>query len=192
MDGRELTSLPRGWLRDQFGVVMQEPFLFSKSLRANLRLGRRDAPDHEIEDAARAASIHETIERFDHGYETLVGERGVTLSGGQRQRLAIARALLKDAPLLILDDALSAVDAETESLIVKALRSRRGRATTLVIAHRLATLAHADRVLVLDQGRIVQVGTHAELAAQPGFYQRLWRIQTDVENDLTADLSATS
>lgn len=192
MDGRELTSLPRGWLRDQFGVVMQEPFLFSKSLRANLRLGRHDAPDHEIEDAARAASIHETIERFDHGYETLVGERGVTLSGGQRQRLAIARALLKDAPLLILDDALSAVDAETESLIVKALRSRRGRATTLVIAHRLATLAHADRVLVLDQGRIVQVGTHAELAAQPGFYQRLWRIQTDVENDLSADLSATS
>lgn len=174
MDGRELTSLPRGWLRDQFGVVMQEPFLFSKSLRANLRLGRHDAPDHEIEDAARAASIHETIERFDHGYETLVGERGVTLSGGQRQRLAIARALLKDAPLLILDDALSAVDAETESLIVKALRSRRGRATTLVIAHRLATLAHA------------------ELAAQPGFYQRLWRIQTDVENDLSADLSATS
>ncbi|GAB5562282.1 MAG: ABC transporter ATP-binding protein [Synoicihabitans sp.] len=191
LDGHELSDLPRGWLRDQFGVVMQEPFLFSKSLRANLRLGRRDAPDHEIEAAARAASIHETITRFDHGYETLVGERGVTLSGGQRQRLAIARALLKDAPLLILDDALSAVDAETESLIVKALRSRRGRATTLVIAHRLATLAHADRVLVLDQGRIVQVGTHAELAAQPGFYQRLWRIQTDVENDLAADLSAT-
>lgn len=191
MDGRELSSLPRGWLRDQFGVVMQEPFLFSKSLRANLRLGRGDAPDHEIEDAARAASIHDTITRFDHGYETLVGERGVTLSGGQRQRLAIARALLKDAPLLILDDALSAVDAETESLIVKALRTRRGHATTLVIAHRLATLAHADRVLVLDEGRIVQVGTHAELAAQPGFYQRLWRIQTDVETDFASDLSAT-
>ncbi len=191
MDGRELSSLPRGWLRDQFGVVMQEPFLFSKSLRANLRLGRRDAPDQEIEDAARAASIHDTITLFDHGYETLVGERGVTLSGGQRQRLAIARALLKDAPLLILDDALSAVDAETESLIVKALRTRRGHATTLVIAHRLATLAPADRVLVLDEGRIVQVGTHAELAAQPGFYQRLWRIQTDVETDFAADLSAT-
>lgn len=191
LDGYELNSLPRGWLRDQFGVVMQEPFLFSKSLRANLRLGRRDAPDHEIEEAARAASIHETITGFDHGYETLVGERGVTLSGGQRQRLAIARALLKDAPLLILDDALSAVDAETESLIVDALRSRRGRATTLVIAHRLATLAHADRVLVLDHGRIVQVGTHAELVDQPGVYQRLWRIQTEIEDDVSADLSAT-
>jgi len=191
MDGHELTSLPRGWLRDQFGVVMQEPFLFSKSLRANLRLGRSDALDQEIEDAARAASIHETITSFDHGYETLVGERGVTLSGGQRQRLAIARALLKEAPLLILDDALSAVDAETESLIVNALRSRRGRATTLVIAHRLATLAHADQVVVLDQGRIVQTGTHADLVTQPGLYQRLWQIQTQIESDISAELSAS-
>ena len=121
LDDHELADLPRAWLRSQFGVVMQEPFLFSKSLRANLRLGRRDAPDPEIEEAARAACIHETITRFDQGYETLIGERGVTLSGGQRQRVAIARALLKEAPFLILDDALSAVDAETESMIVKAL-----------------------------------------------------------------------
>jgi len=190
-DGHELTTLPRGWLRNQFGVVMQEPFLFSKTLRDNLRLGRQDARDQEIEDAARAASIHDTITNFDHGYETLIGERGVTLSGGQRQRLAIARALIKDAPLLILDDALSAVDAETESLIVNALSSRRGKATTLVIAHRLATLAHADRVLVLDDGRIVQTGTHAELVAQPGFYQRLWRIQTELESDICTDLSTS-
>ncbi len=190
-DGHELSTLPRGWLRGQFGVVMQEPFLFSKTLRANLHLGRRDAPDPAIEEAARAACIHETITHFEHGYETLIGERGVTLSGGQRQRVAIARALLKDAPFLILDDALSAVDAETESLIVKALRSRRGRATTLVIAHRLATLAHADRVLVLDHGRIVQAGTHEELAATPGPYQRLWHIQTNIESDLAADLNAT-
>ena len=191
LDGHELSTLPRGWARSQFGVVMQEPFLFSKTLRANLRLGRRDAPDHEIEDVARAACIHDTITTFDHGYETLVGERGVTLSGGQRQRIAIARALLKEAPLLILDDALSAVDAETESMIVKALRARRGRATTLVIAHRLATLAHADRVIVLEQGRVVQCGTHDELAATEGLYQRLWRIQTNVEADLAADLTAT-
>ena len=191
LDGHELSTLPRGWARSQFGVVMQEPFLFSKTLRANLRLGRRDAPDHEIEEVARAACIHDTITKFDHGYETLVGERGVTLSGGQRQRIAIARALLKEAPLLILDDALSAVDAETESMIVKALRARRGRATTLVIAHRLATLAHADRVIVLEQGRVVQCGTHDELAATEGLYQRLWRIQTNVEADLAADLTAT-
>lgn len=191
LDGRELNTLPRGWLRSQFGVVMQEPFLFSKSLRANLRLGRADAPDPDIEEAARAACIHDTITRFDQGYETLIGERGVTLSGGQRQRVAIARALLKTSPFLILDDALSAVDAETESMIIQALRARRGQATTLVIAHRLATLAHADRVIVLDQGRIVQAGTPAELTAADGFYRRLWQIQTNVEADLATDLEAT-
>ena len=188
-DGRELSSLPRPWLRAQIGVVMQEPFLFSKTLRDNLRLGRGDAPDQEIEAAARAASIHETILSFEHGYNTLVGERGITLSGGQRQRVAIARAVLKRPPLLILDDAMSAIDAETEALILQALRERRGRATTLVIAHRLSTLAHADRVIVLDHGRIIQTGTHAELAAQDGLYRRLWQIQTNVEADFQTELT---
>jgi ATP-binding cassette subfamily B protein len=187
-DGRELSSLPRAWVRDQIGVVMQEPFLFSKTLRENLRLGRGDAPDHEIEAAARAASIHDTILSFAEGYGTVIGERGITLSGGQRQRVAIARAVLKRPPLLILDDAMSAVDAETESLILNALRERRGRATTLVIAHRLSTLAHADRVIVLDHGRIIQTGTHAELSATPGLYRRLWQIQTNVEADLKNEL----
>jgi len=189
-DGRELATLPRKWLRAQIGVVMQEPFLFSKTLRDNLRLGQGNAPDHEIEAAARAAAIHETILAFEEGYSTIIGERGITLSGGQRQRVAIARAVLKRPPLLILDDALSAVDGETESLILQALQDRRGRATTLIIAHRLSTLAHADRVLVLDHGRIIQAGTHAELAAQEGLYRRLWQIQTSVETDLTADLNA--
>ena len=184
-DGRELSSLPRPWLRAQIGVVMQEPFLFSKTLRDNLRLGRGDAPDQEIEAAARAA----TILSFEHGYNTLVGERGITLSGGQRQRVAIARAVLKRPPLLILDDAMSAIDAETEALILQALRERRGRATTLVIAHRLSTLAHADRVIVLDHGRIIQTGTHAELAAQDGLYRRLWQIQTNVEADFQTELT---
>ena len=188
-DGRELSSHPRPWLRAQIGVVMQEPFLFSKTLRDNLRLGRGDAPDQEIEAAARAASIHETILSFEHGYNTLVGERGITLSGGQRQRVAIARAVLKRPPLLILDDAMSAIDAETEALILQALRERRGRATTLVIAHRLSTLAHADRVIVLDHGRIIQTGTHAELAAQDGLYRRLWQIQTNVEADFQTELT---
>jgi len=179
-DGRELSSLPRKWLRGQVGVVMQEPFLFSKTLRDNLRLGHGDAPDHEIEAAARTASIHETILSFEQGYNTLIGERGITLSGGQRQRVALARALLKRPALLILDDAMSAIDGETEGLILEALRERRGRATTLVIAHRLATLAHADRIIVLDHGRIIQTGTHAELAAQEGLYRRLWQIQTEL------------
>ncbi|MDB6094626.1 MAG: transporter related [Verrucomicrobia bacterium] len=187
-DGRELSSLPRKWLRAQVGVVMQEPFLFSKTLRDNLRLGRGDAPDQEIEAAARAASIHDTILSFEQGYNTLIGERGITLSGGQRQRVAIARAVLKRPPLLILDDAMSAIDAETESIILDALRERRGRATTLVIAHRLSTLAHADRVIVLDHGRIIQTGTHAELSAQDGLYRRLWQIQTNVEDDFKTEL----
>lgn len=187
-DGRELRTLPRTWIRAQAGVVMQEPFLFSRTLKENLRFGRGDAPDHEIEEAARVACIHDTITTFEQGYDTLIGERGITLSGGQRQRVAIARAILKRPPLLVLDDALSAVDGETESLILDALRQRRGRATTLVIAHRLSTLAQADRVLVLDHGRIIQSGRHAELIKEPGMYRRLWEIQTNVEAEL---LSAT-
>lgn len=187
-DGRELNSLPRQWVRAQIGVVMQEPFLFSKTLRENLRLGRGDAPDNEIEAAARAASIHDTIVGFEHGYATLIGERGITLSGGQRQRVAIARAILKRPPILILDDAMSAIDAETEALVIDALQQRRGEATTLVIAHRLSTLAHADRVIVLDHGRIIQTGSHAALSAQDGLYRRLWQIQTSVEADFQTEL----
>ncbi len=188
LDGRSLSSLPRAWVRKQIGVVMQEPFLFSKTLRDNLRLGRGDAPDHEIEEAARTASIHDTILSFEQGYGTLIGERGVTLSGGQRQRVAIARAVLSRPPVLILDDAMSAIDGETEKLVLNALRERRGRATTLLIAHRLSTVAHADRVIVLDRGRIIQSGTHAELSTQEGLYQRLWRIQTSIEADFQQQL----
>ncbi|MES2924394.1 MAG: ABC transporter ATP-binding protein [Verrucomicrobiota bacterium] len=185
-DGHELRDLDRQWVRSQFSVVMQEPFLFSKTIGENIRLGRGGAANDEIREAARLADIHDTINGFPADYSTLVGERGVTLSGGQRQRVALARALLQNTPVLLLDDALSAVDAETEATILEALRSRHGKRTTLVIAHRLSTLAHADHVIVLENGRVIQHGTHAELAGQDGLYRRLWKIQNALENEMLA------
>jgi len=180
-DGQEMKTLDRQWCRYQFGTVMQEPFLFSKSIVDNIRLGRPEAGLKEITQVAQMAYIHETIDSFPSGYKTLVGERGVTLSGGQRQRVALARALLREAPVLLLDDALSAVDTETEEIILDALKKRHGKMTTIVIAHRLSTLSHADRVIVMDEGRIIQSGTHKELCARDGLYKRLWNIQNKAE-----------
>ncbi len=188
IDGMEIRELPRQFVRSQIGVVMQEPFLFSKSLGENIRHGRSEAMQHEVEAAARMAHIHETIAGFEQGYDTVIGERGVNLSGGQRQRIAIARAIVRNPAILILDDALSAVDSHTESMILNALKDRRGRRTSIVIAHRLSTLMQADRIIVLDQGAIVQQGTHDELLAQEGMYQRLWRIQSSVETELERDM----
>jgi ATP-binding cassette subfamily B protein len=191
IDGEELPSYSRKWIRSQFGVVMQEPFLYSKTLEENIRLGSKSATQTDIVEAARIAHIHETILQFDHGYETQIGERGITLSGGQRQRVALARAIVRDPPILVLDDALSAVDSETESTILNALRQRQGRKTTIVIAHRLSTLARADRVIVLDAGRIIQEGRHEDLILEDGLYQRLWRIQSSLESDFQKELSHT-
>ena len=188
LDGVDIAAVPRKVARAQIAAVLQEPFLYSKSVRENIRLGRWSAKDEEVEDAARAACVHESIAEFDDGYETLVGERGVTLSGGQRQRVALARALLDRPAVLVLDDALSAVDTDTEELILSALKERRGRETTLVIAHRLSTLMHADQILVLDRGRIVQSGRHQELVEREGLYKRLWEIQTSLEEDLERDI----
>jgi ATP-binding cassette subfamily B protein len=188
IDGMELSELPRKYIRSQFGVVMQEPFLFSKSLTENIRLGRPAATPDEVVEVARSAAVHASIEGFAKGYDTVVGERGVTLSGGQRQRVAIARALLRDAPILVLDDALSAVDTHTESLILSAIKQRAGRHTTLLIAHRLSTLIHADQIVVLEGGKLTQIGRHDELVNQPGLYRRLWHIQTELEEDLRAEL----
>lgn len=191
LDGAELTRYSRRLLRRHIGIVQQEPFLFSRSVRDNITYGTaRACTEAEVTAAARAANIHDAILSFAQGYDTRVGEQGVTLSGGQRQRLAIARTLLKDPRILILDDATSAVDADTEHAIREALqRLMRGR-TTFIIAHRIASVAQADRILVMDAGRIVQAGTHAELAAQAGLYRDVFRLQTNIERDLAADIQA--
>ncbi len=182
LDGRELREMDRKFVRSQIGVVLQEPFLYSRSLRENIKLSRSAARDEEMVEAASAACVHDAIADFDSGYDTVVGEKGVTLSGGQRQRVALARAILKDPPILILDDALSSVDTRTENMILRALRRRHGRHTTLIIAHRLSTLMEADNIIVLEDGRIAQTGTHQDLLKQPGLYRRLWKIQSYVEN----------
>jgi ATP-binding cassette subfamily B protein len=189
LDGREITELNRQWLRAQVGVVLQDPFLYSRSIRANLMVGRPNAPEQEIIEACQDAAIHNAIERFSEGFEAMVGERGVTLSGGQRQRLALARALLKDPPVLVLDDSLSAVDTGTEREILEALQRRKGRQTTLIIAHRLSSVINADRILVLDGGRLVQLGDHATLSAQDGPYRRLCEIQGALDASIRADVA---
>ncbi|MEJ2087192.1 MAG: ABC transporter ATP-binding protein [Gammaproteobacteria bacterium] len=190
LDGREITEVNRQWLRAQIGVVLQDPFLYSRSIRANLMVGRPNAPENEIIEACQDAAIHSSIESFPEGFEAMVGERGVTLSGGQRQRLALARALLKDPPVLILDDSLSAVDTGTEREILEALRHRKGRQTTLIIAHRLSSVMQADRIMVLDEGRLVQLGDHATLAETPGPYRRLCEIQGALDASIDADVAA--
>ncbi|MEC8321669.1 MAG: ATP-binding cassette domain-containing protein, partial [Planctomycetota bacterium] len=173
-------------LRAGIATVLQQPFLFSRSIRENILLADPAADRGSIELATNEACIHESIMRFEAGYETMVGERGVTLSGGQRQRIAIAQAMLQDPSILVLDDALSAVDTGTEGSILEAIRSRRGRHTTLIIAHRLSTLREADRIVVMSEGRIDQVGTHAELRDRPGLFRRLWEIQASLEAQSSA------
>ncbi len=182
LDGVELKAYPRHYLRQQIGIVEQEPFLFSRTIRENITYGvGREVPQAEIEAAARAAAIHDVIITFPDGYDTLVGEKGVTLSGGQKQRIAIARTLLKDPRILILDDSTSSVDAETEGVIREALeRLMQGR-TTFIIAHRIQSVMIADLVLVLDKGRIVQRGTHEQLLAQSGIYRQIHDLQTRLE-----------
>jgi ATP-binding cassette subfamily B protein/subfamily B ATP-binding cassette protein MsbA len=177
IDGHDLREMNLKSVRSQVGMVLQEAFLFPISVSENIAYGRPEAAREEIVAAAKAANAHEFIERLPEGYETVLGERGATLSGGQRQRLSIARALLKDAPVLILDEPTSALDAETEGLVLEALgRLMTGR-TTFIIAHRLSTIHNADRIAVLQDGAIVEVGSHHELIERKEAYFRLHRLQ---------------
>ncbi len=191
LDGVELRDYPRSFLRANIGVVEQEPFLFSRTIRENITYGvGREVSDEEVFAAARAAAVHHVIEEFPDGYKTLVGERGVTLSGGQKQRIALARTLLKNPRILILDDATSSVDTETEAAIRRALREMMQDRTSFVIAHRVQTLMHADLVLVLDEGRIVQQGTHSQLIAQEGIYRETFDMQSRIEEALEKEIAS--
>ncbi len=183
--GVPIDRIDRKYLRGRVGLILQEPFLFSKTIRENVGLARQKPAQEEIEKAAAAASAHGFITESEKGYDTLVGERGVTLSGGQKQRIAIARTLLKENDILIFDDSLSAVDTETDAQIRAALRSRSHKATTIIISHRITTLSEADYILVLDQGRVVDQGTHQELCSRPGLYQRINQIQSALEEEFT-------
>lgn len=180
--GVPLKDIDKTYLRTHVGIVLQEPFLYSKTVRENIAIVNPELPDASVFDAARTAAVHDVIEGFDNGYETMVGERGVTLSGGQKQRVSIARTLLKDNDILIFDDSLSAVDTETDAKIRDALKATR-TATTFIVAHRITTLMQADWILVMDQGKIAQQGTHEQLIACEGLYQRIFRIQTALEDE---------
>jgi ATP-binding cassette, subfamily B, bacterial len=191
LDGVELKRYPRRFLRRQIGIVEQEPFLFSRSLRENITYGvGREVSDEEIEAATRAAAIHDVILSFPNGYGTLVGEKGVTLSGGQKQRVAIARTLLKNPRILILDDSTSSVDPETEAEIRSAMETLMKDRTTFIIAHRIQSVMIADKILVLDKGRIEQAGRHEELLLQSGRYRQIYDIQTRIEDELEKEVSS--
>ena len=193
LDGIELNQYPRHYLRSQIGIVEQEPFLFSRTIRENITYGvQHEVTEEEIEAAARASAVHDVILSFPDGYTTLIGEKGVTLSGGQKQRIAIARTLLKDPRILILDDSTSSVDTETEAEIRAALERLMLGRTSFVIAHRIQSLMNADLILVLDEGRIIQCGTHNELLSQKGIYQRIYEIQTRIDTELEQEIASAT
>jgi len=183
IDGKPLQSYHRQDLRRQIGIVLQEPFLYSRSLADNIGIALPGVSRDRIEAVAEEAALRESVLEFDQGFDTVIGERGITLSGGQRQRCAIARALIHDPAILILDDALSAVDSETEQLIQRSLLERKGRSTTIIITHRLTGVSLADRIVVLEHGKVAQIGPHHQLIQQPGAYRRIWNIQHRLERE---------
>jgi ATP-binding cassette subfamily B protein len=191
LDGMELKDYPRKYLREQIGIVQQEPFLFSRSIRENILYGvGRTVTQEEIEAAAKAAAVHEVIVTFPDGYNTIVGEKGVTLSGGQKQRVTVARTILKNPRILILDDSTSAVDTETEAAIREALDNLMENRTTFIIAHRIQSVMKADVILVLDKGEVIQKGNHEELLLQSGgMYRKVYDIQTRIDEELEQEIA---
>jgi ATP-binding cassette subfamily B protein len=193
LDGVDLKNYARAFLREQIGIVMQEPFLFSTTIRNNITYGvNREVTDKELFAAAEAAAVHKVIMEFPEGYNTMVGERGVTLSGGQKQRITLARTILRNPGLLILDDATSAVDTETDEAIRFALEKLMQNRTTFIIAHRIQTVMDADLILMLENGRIIQHGTHAELLEEDGQYRQIYDLQSRIEDELEADLAGVT
>lgn len=193
LDGVNLKEYSRSYLRSQIGIVEQEPFLFSDSIRDNITYGiHREVTQEEVEQAAREAAIHDVILTFTNGYDTLVGERGVTLSGGQKQRVAIARTLLINPRILILDDSTSSVDMETEMQIREALDKLMANRTTFIIAHRIQSIMAADLILVFDKGEIAQYGTHEQLLAEPGMYRDIYNIQTRIDSELQKEIDSVN
>lgn len=180
--GVDIRDIPRSWIRSHVGMVLQEPFLFSRTIRDNIAAANPDATMNEIREAARIACVDDTIMAFPDGYDTIVGERGVTLSGGQRQRVAIARMLIAKVPIMIFDDSLSAVDADTDVRIRRALRSKMKEATVILISHRVTTLMEADQILVLNHGVIEECGTHQQLIHHGGIYQKIYEIQLNQDD----------
>ncbi len=190
LDGRNINDYPIHYLREQIGIVEQEPFLFSRTIRENIVYGvERVVSDEEVYEAARAAAIHDVILSFPLGYATLVGEKGVTLSGGQKQRVTIARTLLKNPRILVLDDSTSSVDLETEAEIRQALENLMKNRTTFIIAHRIQSIMNADLILVFDKGGIIQRGTHKQLIGVPGVYQQIYELQTNIDLELEKEVS---
>ena len=184
MDGVELKKVNKKWLRRNVGMVAQEAFLYSKTVMDNIGLARKGFKYEEVYGAAGVAAVHDVILEFEKGYDTMIGERGVTLSGGQKQRVTIARTVINDYPVLIFDDSLSAVDTETDAHIRKALKDRSKDVTTFIISHRMNTLSESEVILVLDKGELVQQGTHEELLNQEGLYRRVWNIQSTLKDDM--------
>ncbi|HBP26154.1 MAG TPA: ABC transporter ATP-binding protein [Acholeplasmatales bacterium] len=183
IDGVELKNIKKHWIRENIGIILQDPFLYATTVFENIKIGLKDIDSEKVYNAAKTAAIHKDITAFDEGYNTLVGEKGVTLSGGQKQRIAIARMLILDKPVMIFDDSLSAVDTTTDLMIRNALKAKNSKLTSIIITHRITTAKEADKIIVLENGKVTAVGNHQELAAKEGLYQKLWAIQGALESE---------